>query len=1127
MDGAPDFVPDFAFDEGFYVSHHADLAAMVAGGGRFDARRHFADHGIAEGRAASVYFDIAYVQARLRRFEEIEVERAGVMAAFFALPPERRFVPNRWFNPWLLRRRHGAQHPSLITMDDYAAFAFYAEHGGAERLSPNGLFDEARYCGRHAAVAEAVAEGRFRSGFHHFVSLGWSKGCENLPDFGAGLIAPDAVGAAERDCVLHVPSDPGRDLGRVVWWFDAAFYLATNPAAHALVRRGAVRSGLEHFLALGLAERRVPHPAIADLVAGDSDAFFAALRARAPGRRAPPLPLPLGAASALARRIGARGEVTDARAIPDAIWPLVTPPAIGGRFDAARYLAVNPDLAAEHASGHLDDPARHWRERGIATQRWAPGSDVFADRTLGLEDLVGGERGVNFFGPLSLDNGLGAAARGTRDALLRAGIGVDAYDISGFVRPGAGFDLFGPEDLRSAFNLIFLNPDQALPLVARYGTEMFDRRATIGFWVWELPTPRPEWRAAIGGFDLIVAPSRYCADAFATATGRAIETIPYVVDRAALHAARDAYAGHPAIDRLIAARDAGRRIVLFVMDASSYTARKGVDVFEAIASAFERQYPGRATFVLKTHSRDRSRPFPTLEPSIVVIDELLDWPALCKLKSIADVLLSPHRSEGFGLNIFEAILLGVPAFCSRHAGATDLLGAEYPYFLDGTLAEVGADLGPYRRGAIWFEPDPAAAVAALARHLDAPGTGRETFEAIAERLAVTLSPDAVGARLAAMLRERLGFGHDLSPAVATLRARRPEGFEIGPSPVAEAQPAGARAALAAAISPDFSIVTPTFNTDPEWLAELHADLCAQTDPSWEWCINDDGSTDPRTRAALVDLRARDARIRVRFAPENLGIARATNAAVGLSSGTHLVMIDHDDRVAPDLLAQYRAAIAAAPEPALLYCDEDKLYPGGERRAHFYKPDFSPEYLMSAMYVLHCLCVPKSLFLSLGGYRSEYDGAQDHDFVLRLVARGTAVRHVDRLLYHWRAIEGSAAASSSAKSYAIDVGRRAVADHAIRIGLDATVEHGLAPGTYRVRPRIRPGRVSLNILTGCAAGRIGERREVYVENFIRSIVRHDTGIDYEIRVIVDAGAEDAAAALPLLDERVSLVPYDRG
>ncbi len=911
MEGTPDFV----FDARFYVSHHPDIAAMVARGEGFDPRRHFFRHGIEEGRAASIYFDVAYVHEHLRRFEEIAVERAGATAAFFALPPARRFVPNRWFNPWPLRWRHCAAHPALATMDDYAAFAFYAEHAAALRLSPHGLFDEARYLDRYPDVAAAVAAGEYRSGFHHFVSLGWSEGRENLPDFGLGLIEKERRGHTERDYLLRAPGD----LSTVVWWFDAPFYLATNPPAHARVRSGALRSGLEHFLALGVAEGRAPHPRLAGLAAHDAASFFAALREHAPEHRAPMLSL--ADASVLARRILARGEIAAPRTIADAIWPFVASPPISGASEA---------------------------------QYRAP------------ENLAGDVRGVNFFGPLALANGAGAAARDTLAALRGAGITADAYDVSGFVRPGAGFDLVAADDLRFAFNLIFLNPDQVLSFVARHGTAMFDRRASVGFWACELPTPRPEWRAALDGFDLIVTPSAWCAEAFATETERAIATVPYVVDRAALRAARDAYRGHPAIDRLIAARRAGRRIVLLVTDDASDASLKGVDVFEAVAAAFERRFPDRALFVLKTPARGRPDARRPEASPVTVIDEALDFPDLCKLKSIADAFVSPHRGEDFGIDLFSSIALGVPAFCSRHAGGTDLLGEDYPYFLPGRLAEIGADRGPYRGGAIWFEPDAAAAAEALACFFDAPQAGRAVFDATAARLAETLSPQAVGRRLVGALRERLGFGDaDPRPVLAGLRARVPERFATGASaPMAP----GAAEGPAAAVSPFFSIITVTFNIDPALLGELYDDLCAQTDPAWEWCIADDGSIDPRTREALVGLRARDARVRVRFARGHTGTARATNAAVLVSCGAHLVMIDPHDRVAPELLAGYRAAIASVGIPAVYYCDEDKLSSDGQQGAHFYKPDFSHEYLMSAMYVRHGLCVRKARFLELGGSR---------------------------------------------------------------------------------------------------------------------------------------------------------------
>jgi GT2 family glycosyltransferase len=1029
-------------------------------------------------------------------------------------------VPNRWFNPWLFRQRYAVDHPALATMHDYAAFEFYVENAAEFRFSPSGLFDEAGYVERYPDAAALVQSGEFRSGFHHFVGIGWAEGRTNLFAFGEGILEPKQIGREQRDYVLHAPDD----LRRIVWWFDELFYLSVYPDIHALQRRGAIRSGLEHFLAFGLPEGRVPHPAVPPAPNGDREAFFSTL-----AQQGAVGPVSLAEASALARRISVQGWNANLRAISDAIWPFVAAPHLDGTCDAAQYLAANPDLSAAFGNDEAA-AAAHWRQTGIAEQRLAPGSAVFTGRQLLLEDVLRGNSGVNFFGPLTLASGLGTAARGYVSALRQAGVEVDTYDVSGFVRPGAGYDLFAAEDLRFSINLIFLNAEQVLPFAARYGTEVFARRANVGFWVWELPTPRPEWRAALPGLDLIVTPSAYCRDSFATFTGRAVELLPYVVDRDALIAARDAYAGGNAwIERLAAERAAGKRIILFVMDASSYTERKGLDVFHALAGMFDRAYPGRVLFVLKTHSRAaNAAPVDTLSSSVLVIDAVFDLPALCKLKSMADVYISPHRSEGFGLNIFESVLLGVPTFCSDHAGAVDLLGPSYPYLLPGRLAEVGADRGPYRRGAVWFAPDPQASFEKLVQFFDAPEAGREAFDAAAARLARELSAAAVGQRLGDMLRQRLGLGLDLSTIIATLSgARERDGFTVAiPAPIAN-QPERMREALTAAISPMFSIVTPTFNTRPEWLFELHEDLCSQTEASWEWCVYDDGSTDPRTRQALAELRQRDPRVRVRFGSANRGIAHATNAAAELSCGAYLVMVDHDDRVSPELLQSYRLEIARHPDCPALYCDEDKLIPDGSRSNHFYKPDFSPEYIISTMYVLHCLCVRKSLFLELGGYRPEYDGAQDHDFVLRLHSSAVPIRHVDKLLYHWRMTEGSAAASSDAKRYAIEMGRRAVADYAYRAGLDATVEHGLAPGLYRVRPRISPGRVSLNILTACTAGRIGDRLEVYAEHFVRSIIGFDYGLDYEIRVIVDADRIEAAHTLPLLDERVTLVPYNRG
>jgi GT2 family glycosyltransferase len=1117
--------PDYIFDARFYVATHPDIAEAIKKDSHFDPKGHFYNEGLREARLASLFFNLAYVHHHLAKFEDVEVEPAAATRTFFELPPEQRFVPNRWFNPWAYRQRYAAKCPELSRLNDYATFEHYLAHAGELSLSPSGLFDEATYVARCPDVPALIAAGKFRSGFHHFVSVGWAEDRTNLFAFGEGIFPPKRIGAEQRDYVLNPPSD----LRRVVWWFDETFYLTAYPDVHVLQRGGAVRSGLEHFLVQGFMEGRVPHPALHGIRQTedgpvDLGNYFVILEQQRQGRDT----LSLAEASALTRRIVAAGWGQDARTVADALWPFVEAPPINGSCEADRYLAANPDLQDVFGDDQAS-AAAHWLREGIREQRLAPGSNVFAGRQVLLEDILHGRTGVNFIGPLALANGLGAAARGCVAALQQAGVEVDTYDVSGFVRPGAGFDLFAAEDLRFAINLIYLNADQVLPFTARYGTDVLEHRANVGFWTWELPTPRPEWRAGLSGIDLIVVPSAFCRDSFASFTGRAIEVLPYVVDRGALLAARDAYAGgNPWVERLEAARKAGQRIVLFVADASSSMKRKGDDIFCQLAVQFEREHPGHALFVLKTHSRERSTPPVDTPPSpVLVINEVFDLPTLCKLKSIADVYVSPHRSEGFGLNIFESIMLGVPAFCSDHSGATGMLGSSYPYLLPGRQAEVPADDGPYRRNAVWFEPDPAALFARLERFLDAPGAEREAFEAVAACLAQELSTSSVGTRLRDMLRHRLGLGLDLSAVMGTLSGGRGECFEVGPSTAAAAKSGRIHEVVAAAINPMFSVVTPTFNTKPEWLLELYSDLCSQSEPSWEWCIHDDCSTDPQTCEALAELRRRDARVRVRFGVDNQGIARATNAAVELSCGEYLVLIDHDDRVSPELLRSYHQEINEDGKCSVFYCDEDKLYPDGQYRDHFLKPDWSPEHIMSCMYVLHCLCVKKSLFLELGGYRREFDGAQDHDFVLRVASRGMPIRHVDRVLYHWRVIPGSTSGSSHAKGYAAEAGRKAVAEHISRLGVDAQVEHGLVRGSYRVRPLVRRTKVSLNILTACTAGVVDNRRELYVERFVRSIVRFEYHMDYEIRVIVDAKQVEPAGALAGLDERVKLVTYDRG
>jgi GT2 family glycosyltransferase/glycosyltransferase involved in cell wall biosynthesis len=1109
----------FLFDERHYL-RHPDLQQAKSNHASFDLLQHFLDQGSREGRSPSLLLNLHFVRYKLNRYLGIDVPLADTLQAFLDLPRAERFVPNPWFSPWSFRRLYGETCGGIGRLGDYELLEFYATHVRERAFSPNGLFSEERYREQYPGVAAAITRGEFGSGFLHFVYQGAEAGNANLPHFDRQGFR--AAGQSEQDYVLGHHAD----LRSVVPWFDETFYLAVNDDVHYLKRREVIRSGLEHFLVVGFRERRVPHPALLDDMGrhrdGDAWSFGAAMPATIPRR------IGIEQASRLLRHLAAPRSGLDRRRLTATVWQYVEPPPVAGTFDEPRYLGANRDVAQALAADPSGSAARHWRESGLEEQRFAPASNVFGTRTLTAEDVRSWRHGVNFFGPLSAPSGLGGAARGFVAALRAATVPVATHDVSGLIDPNLPLDLCAPDDLGYAINFFFLNPDRILPFVHRFGTAVFDRRANVGSWVWELASPRPEWRAILSAFDLILAPSDFCAASFASLTDRPVVTCPYVVDAAALQAERRKFRANRWLTRIEREKSTGRRIVLFIMDASSYVARKGVDVFLAMAARFEKERPGQCLFVVKRHSRDRSNiDYRAGGHALLVIDEVLSLPDLLQLKSLADVYVSPHRSEGFGLNVFESIVLDVPALVSRYGGGLDRLPDDYPYWIRGELAEVGRDMGPYRQHAVWFEPSLEAACAALAALLDARGRGAR-FRQIARAVRAELSLAAVGARLRQVLEQHAG----LHAAPNGARARKlvesvpaDESLDYPLAPVDGAAPLDQLPeVIAFSITPLFTVVTPTHDTDPAFLDDLHHDLVAQSFPGWEWCICDDGSTRPETIAKLREIRRADARVRIVFRQRSGGISAATNAAANLACGRYLVMVDHDDRLHTDLLNAYHDAIQRDGSRDVLYCDEDKLDLDGWRCEPFFKPDWSPEFVMSTMYVLHCLCVRKRMFLSLQGFRSEYDGAQDHDFVLRAAAAGATVHHVDRLLYHWRKTPASTATTSAAKPAATEAGRRAVAAYLRSLGLRGTVEHGRYTGSYRARPAISRGRVSLNILTACTPVR-GEDRS-YAEQFVRSILAHEPPVDCEIRVIVDEPRLAAAANLPKLDKRVRVVPFRR-
>ena len=245
--------------------------------------------------------------------------------------------------------------------------------------------------------------------------------------------------------------------------------------------------------------------------------------------------------------------------------------------------------------------------------------------------------------------------------------------------------------------------------------------------------------------------------------------------------------------------------------------------------------------------------------------------------------------------------------------------------------------------------------------------------------------------------------------------------------------------------PRFSVLMPTYASNPAWLREAIASVRSQLYPAhaFELCIADDASPGAETRQILEREAARDDRIRLVFREHNGGIAASTNSALELATGDYILLLDHDDRLAEHALYCMAEAIQAHPDAALIYSDEDKLTSDGRRYGPHFKSDWSPDLMYSFNLVTHLACYRTDLVRALGGLREGYRGSQDYDLTLRVyeAAGDGAIHHVPHVLYHWRAGVGSTALGPEQKPDAHPGARDAIRDHLKRCGVEADVTAG--------------------------------------------------------------------------------------
>ena len=267
--------------------------------------------------------------------------------------------------------------------------------------------------------------------------------------------------------------------------------------------------------------------------------------------------------------------------------------------------------------------------------------------------------------------------------------------------------------------------------------------------------------------------------------------------------------------------------------------------------------------------------------------------------------------------------------------------------------------------------------------------------------------------------------------------------------------------------PLVSILVPTFNPSEKFLAATVESVIAQVYEDWELMLIDDGSDTAGVEAFLEKMKQRDVRIQTGSQVHG-GISSALNAGLALAKGEWIALLDHDDLLEPDALFRAIELLQTDREADVIYSDEDKIV-DGNLAAPMLKPDWSPEFFVTQNYLGHFVAMRRDL--AGVGFRSEFDGAQDYDLFLRVSEKTDRIRHIPRVLYHWRRTRESTADNIRRKPGALEAARRGIQEHLDRRQENARVTIDWGTHLFRVRREVSPGKISIIIKGATDSSRI--------------------------------------------------------
>lgn len=322
--------------------------------------------------------------------------------------------------------------------------------------------------------------------------------------------------------------------------------------------------------------------------------------------------------------------------------------------------------------------------------------------------------------------------------------------------------------------------------------------------------------------------------------------------------------------------------------------------------------------------------------------------------------------------------------------------------------------------------------------------------------------------------------------------------------------------------PLISIIVPAYNTPDKYLNPLLDSVIAQTYDNWELVLVQASPDDERADAVRIASR-RDERIKLVEVGENKGIAVNTNIGIEAAMGEFIAFLDHDDTLAPAALNEVVTVLQTDPKVDWCYSDEDKLSDDGhERLAYFFKPGWSPDLFRSVNYVTHLTVVRSELVRKVGGIRLGYDGAQDFDFALRLLDHKPVIRHIPKILYHWRLADGSTAVNPALKDKPERAGLKALNEYLKRNHIEATAAGVAGAATNYHVTYATPGNPLVSLIIP-----FKDKADV-TKVMIDSVLSKTSYSNYEI-ILIDNGSDKLTTAEYLKalkgDKRIKVFTYD--